>query len=742
MAALDEGARLCGRYMLIRRLGRGGMAEVWLADDAESGERVALKCLLPEFAAQPGMLRLFEQEARRVARLAHPNIVRIRAFHGDASPPCFSMEAIDGPDLRAARGRPAAELAALLAPVADALFRVHGLGLVHRDLKPSNVLLADDGRACLTDFGVAAALEAVPGELRVAGGGSDDFASPEQRAGQPPAISDDAWGFGKLIQSLLAPAEQRGPLAELAARLTAAAPAARPADFGELREQLRSIAGQRPASEALRVRRPEMLRPPGAHGSPAAARDRGGARWVWGGLAVLLAALGVVVFLLPDWAAERRAAAPPAERPTPADSAPAEAPADTIRRLVDARRAADAVREQLDVALAELEAHAAERWARPEFAALQAGVALGQEAYGRRDYERATTAWQQALEGAGALEARRVAIVADALATGDTALEAGPAAAAVEAFGLAAAADPGNPVALRGLERAAVLDAVLVAMAAGAAAEREGRLDAAREAYAQAAGLDPDHAAATAARARVDAAAGAASFQAAMSRGYAALDARDPAAARAAFEAARRARPGSPEAADGLAQAETLRRERAIDQFSAAARAAEAGERWPAAIEAWRGVLAESGTDEAARQGLARATARAELAERLEGFLAEPFRLTQDEVHEAAQATLAEARAAPAPAAALGARADVLAGALALAATPVAVVFESDNQTEVLLHRVGRLGTFQRRALELKPGRYTAVGSRPGYRDVRREFVVEPGRPMPGPIVVRSEEPI
>lgn len=260
MAALDEGARLCGRYMLIRRLGRGGMAEVWLADDAESGERVALKCLLPEFAAQPGMLRLFEQEARRVARLAHPNIVRIRAFHGDASPPCFSMEAIDGPDLRAARGRPAAELAALLAPVADALFRVHGLGLVHRDLKPSNVLLAADGRACLTDFGVAAALEAVPGELRVAGGGSDDFASPEQRAGQPPAISDDAWGFGKLIQSLLAPAEQRGPLAELAARLTAAAPAARPADFGELREQLRSIAGQRPASEALRVRRAHWSR--------------------------------------------------------------------------------------------------------------------------------------------------------------------------------------------------------------------------------------------------------------------------------------------------------------------------------------------------------------------------------------------------------------------------------------------------------------------------------------------------
>lgn len=742
MAQLDEGALLCGRYTLIRRLGRGGMAEVWLADDAEDGGRVALKCLLPEFATQPQMLRLFEQEARRVARLDHPNIVRIRAFHGDASPPCFSMAAVEGPDLRAARGRPAAELAALLAPVADALYRVHALGLVHRDLKPSNVLLAADGRACLTDFGVAAALEAAPGELRIAGGGSDEFASPEQRAGQPPAVSDDAWGFGKLLEALLAPADRHGPLGELAARLTAAAPADRPADFARLREELRSIAGQRPASEALSVRRPEQLRQPGAAGVPAAAQGGGGARRLWGGLGGLLVLLAAVVFVLPDWVAERRAAAPPAERPSAASSAPVEAPADVIRRLVDARRAADAVRERLEPLREALEARAVEQWGRAEYAALLAGIVAGEGAYARRDYERALADWEQALAAAEALEQRRGEIVAEALATAGAALEAGRAVAATEAFGRAAAADPGNPAAARGLERAAVLDEVLAAMAAGTAAEREGRLEAARTAYAQAAALDGEHAAATAALRRVEAAAGEASFQAAMSRGYAALDAGNPAVARTAFEAARRTRPGSPEAAAGLAQAEALRREQAIRRLSDAAQAAEQREQWPAAAEAWRGVLAEDGAAPAARQGLARASARAELAARLEQFLADPFRLTQDEVFAAASATLAEARAAPAPAAALAARADVLDEALRLAATPVQVVFESDDRTEVLLHRIGRLGTFQRRALELKPGRYTAVGSRPGYRDVRREFVVEPGRAMPGPVIIRSEEPI
>jgi len=185
-----------------------------------------------------------------------------------------------------------------------------------------------------------------------------------------------------------------------------------------------------------------------------------------------------------------------------------------------------------------------------------------------------------------------------------------------------------------------------------------------------------------------------------------------------------------------------MRRSAEIERWSGAARVAEAGEHWTTAAEAWRGVLAEQAAAPAALAGLQRATARAELAARLEQFLADPFSLTQQNVFAAAQATLADARAAPAPAEALRARADALAAALALASTPVAVAFESDGRTEVVVHRVGRLGAFERRTLELKPGRYTAVGSRPGYRDVRREFTVEMGRPMPAPIIVRSEEPI
>jgi hypothetical protein len=138
-------------------------------------------------------------------------------------------------------------------------------------------------------------------------------------------------------------------------------------------------------------------------------------------------------------------------------------------------------------------------------------------------------------------------------------------------------------------------------------------------------------------------------------------------------------------------------------------------------------------------EGKARAAERAALAEALAFHAANPGRLPADAVAREADAVLERARDVEAPGPRHRAQVDALEKALAAARTPVAVVLESDGLTEVTLSRVGRLGTLKRKTVELRPGTYTAVGSRRGYRDVRRQFTVVPGAPGPA-VSVRCEE--
>jgi tetratricopeptide (TPR) repeat protein len=742
-----EGLKLRDRYTLRRRLGRGGMAEVWLGETPD-GRRLALKILSRDLAARPDMVRLFAQEAAHVGRLDHPGIARLIDTGEYEGRPYIVTDYVDGADLSSLRGGQPKVLAGVFADVADALSAAHRAGVIHRDLKPSNVLLGSDGRPRIVDFGIAAA---IGGGLSVAGGGSGDFASPEQRAGRPPAVTDDAWGLGRLIHTCLAPADRASPLGELARRLTAPSALERSSDLSVVRDELLAMAGRAAptagagGAETLTAIRPEGLRhpvPPGSRLPPAAGpRPQAPAsrRWLWGSLAVLVALLVVVVFLLPGWVEEKRAETPP---PVRAPEAAAEDPKEAIRKLVEQKRSADAVRSELDPMVAAFEATGPVRWAAAELEAVRASLAAGDEAYARRDYEAAGRAWSEAGRVIEEANGHIPEVRDQALAAGARALEEGDSAAAAGAFGLAAAVDPASAAARAGLARAEVLDDVLAAMQAGEAAEREGRLSDARQAYARAAELDPLWAAASAGVQRMTRALGDARFFEAMSRGYAALERGDFAGAREAFQSARSMKPASAEVGDALAQVETARRAEAVRRLAAEAEVAESEERWSDAAVAWKGVLAEDGSVALAQDRLVRAQARAELAERIEGFLADPFRLTSPDVSRAARAALTDAGAAAAPRSRLEGRVTELARQLELAEAPVEVVLESDGVTEVVLYRVGRLGAFSRRQLALKPGRYTAVGSRPGYRDVRREFLVRPGQPMPGPVVVVSEEPI
>lgn len=230
-------------------------------------------------------------------------------------------------------------------------------------------------------------------------------------------------------------------------------------------------------------------------------------------------------------------------------------------------------------------------------------------------------------------------------------------------------------------------------------------------------------------------------FAGAMTEGLAALDRQDFAAARAAFASARGVKPDSPQAADGLARAEAGLRRLTIAAQREEAEALEAEEEWRDALAHYEAVLAIDPAILFAQEGRDRARDRAELAESLAFHLASPGRLSSDEVLREASDLVA--RAAEIEPAGPRHRRQVaeLRRLVDAFARPVVARLRSDDLTQVVVYRVGRLGTFTERSLELRPGTYTVVGSREGYRDVRRQLRIEPGE-EPEPLEVRCEEKI
>ena len=225
----------------------------------------------------------------------------------------------------------------------------------------------------------------------------------------------------------------------------------------------------------------------------------------------------------------------------------------------------------------------------------------------------------------------------------------------------------------------------------------------------------------------------------AMSQGLAALENHQWYAAQDAFARASRIRPDAPEVADGLARARAGQRRESVADSLRRAREFEHNEAWREAEKMYSAVLAIDPESAPALDGNKRAGTRADLDEKLEFHLANPGRLSAATVFDDASSSLEEARETAPSGPRLETQIARLEALLKLASTPVAVVLESDAATEVMVYRVGRLGTFTRHELSLKPGTYTVVGSRPGYRDVRLQLVVTPG-PPPMPLVIRCTE--
>src|SRR6185295_5340062 len=219
------GTVLAGRYRIIGLLGRGGMGEVYRADDLKLGSPVALKFLPLDLAADPLRYERLLAEVRFARQVAHPNVCRvfdIAEVAADEGRYFLSMEYIDGEDLASLLGRigrlPADKALDIARQLCAGLAAAHDRGVLHRDLKPANVMLDGRGRVRITDFGLAVAADAEG--LQTDASGTPAYMAPEQFGGTGPSVQSDIYALGLVLYELYTGkrAFPSASLAELRAR--------------------------------------------------------------------------------------------------------------------------------------------------------------------------------------------------------------------------------------------------------------------------------------------------------------------------------------------------------------------------------------------------------------------------------------------------------------------------------------------------------------------------------------------
>lgn len=361
---MRRSAVLGGRYVLRSLIGQGGTAEVYCACDRVLEREVAVK-LLRQASVEARDRARFADEARLLARLSHPGLVTVLDAATSDEEPYLVMELIHGPSLAdCCRGVALAttRVAAIGAQLTEALGYAHANGIVHRDVKPANVLLTEDDRALLTDFGIARLLSASTGHTATGTAvGTAAYIAPEQVRGEPVSPATDVYSLGLvLLEALtgeraydgspteaalarlttppLLPSTLPAGWRDLLLAMTAMDPAGRPTTV-EAVASLRRLAADAEPPQAGSMGRPDVggspatpltaTSPPGsavtagagqlrttglgAVSHPEGLARRAGLAWRWAAVAVLALILALVVAL---WS--NTLSGPPSERDTPA----------------------------------------------------------------------------------------------------------------------------------------------------------------------------------------------------------------------------------------------------------------------------------------------------------------------------------------------------------------------------------------------------------------------------------------
>ena len=800
MANLKKDQILISRFSLLEMIGQGGMGQVWLVWDLELETQVAIKILDPRLTSRPDRVELLKNECRNTRRLVHPNIVRVFDFHRSDDLAFISMEYIDGQNLAAFRnhmqGLSAEAIKKILKPVINALGYAHRLGLVHRDVKAGNILVDRQSAPRLTDFGIAGVFKTGSDALKITSGGSLFCMSPQQLEGLAPRPSDDIYALGvlfyemltgyppfypditreKILREIPTNVNQRlsriaadltipDALENLIARMLAKEPDERPGSMQEIENQLDHLPEigldeTRPpdfpdggmVTEKATIRRVEIITPVSVTRKAARKglpfKDRSN-------LVRGLTLASAFIFLLSGglwlwhYLAGRSVEPPRTETPIREQHQSLPKTTDTKtavepeKSMEPADPAAD--KEEAEQKLAEfmqlkqqLESKGASTWASETYLAMMQIAEQADRLLIENNTRAAGEKYAEAIAKARDLADRIEPTLKRLLVEGRMALAEGNAESAQQKWRMALMIDPQNREARHGLQRAENAAAATRLMEQGAAHEKEGNTAFAHADYQEALRLDPESKAAQQALARVKRLISEEEFQQLMSEGLAALHANDYTLAREKLLKAQSFRPAAQEVKDALAQVDQSIRLASIEAYRRKATTAEQAEDWEQALDAYLQVLKVDPNVQFASRGKQRALDQIRIDKRINFFLQQPAALESDRQLENAIQLIAEIEQMDPRGPRLKDRLAKLTQMVAEAQTPVEIILESDGLTAVAVYKVGKLGRFTERVLNLRPGTYTVVGTRDGYQDVRRQITIRAGQ-NPTRIAIKCE---
>lgn len=449
------------------------------------------------------------------------------------------------------------------------------------------------------------------------------------------------------------------------------------------------------------------------------------------GFLLILISLVIVIFFLPAWVKKPETITPNKQAndfsiettTTPDTTTQANSPDEQIKDMA-LRKEAQSYLQQILEKQNILKKNNAQIWATEEYTQGLKQVESGDRYYNQQQFAQANKEYQASLAIFNNLVDQIDVIYNKNIEQGQNALDTGSTTLALKAFKTAALFADESQLAAKGLARAQILDDVFVHIRQANAALEDHRLADAKKSFQAALDIDPDTKIARQKLQETNELLANKQFSSNMTAGYAALEQQNFDMAIKEFNKALKIKPASIAAKTALQQTEHKATALKIASTLNQAADKEKNEQWQDAIDLYNNALKLESNLTNAQTGKQRSQNQLTTYKRLEKILSEPERLNDKNVHVEITTYYNEVRNVNNPGPVLTKQLNDLENLLRVSATPIMISLESDNMTDVIIYKVGKMGAFESKELSLRPGKYVAVGKRDGFRDVRIEFIV------------------